>query len=55
MEHDKSEVLKALCAAAKIARDAKASEEEILEAVKKRDENLAVKCAAAFKLALSFA
>ena len=43
MNHDKSNALKALCAAAKIARDAKASEEEILEAVKKRDENLAVK------------
>ena len=43
MDHDKSNALKALCAAAKIARDAKATEEEILEAVKKRDENSAVK------------
>jgi hypothetical protein len=43
VDHDKSNALKALCAAAKIARDAKASEEEILEAVKKRDENVAVK------------
>jgi hypothetical protein len=43
VDHDKSNALKALCAAAKIARDAKATEEEILEAVKKRDENSAVK------------
>jgi hypothetical protein len=35
MDHAKSEAIKALCAAAKIARDAKATEEEIQQAVKK--------------------